>query len=150
MIEETKEKLIEKSKENKIYNDNLIEIKKHYGIDFELNYLEDEQIKTIRFSNLKYKNIFTNATLTYDNSTNKFNNIMYEFTNEKLINDLNHREMISDLSKQYKLDIVVKEINKINFIYRDKLEQIESKYLKMKDNISQKSHQLQIVKNTEN
>ena len=75
---------------------------------------------------------------------------MYEFTDEKLINDLNHREMISDLSKQYKLDIVVKEINKINFIYRDKLEQIERKYLKMKDNISQKSHQLQMVKNTEN
>ena len=75
---------------------------------------------------------------------------MYEFTDEKLINILNHREMISNLSKQYKLDIVVKEINKINFIYRDKLEQIESKYLKMKDNISQKSHQLQMVKNTEN
>ena len=75
---------------------------------------------------------------------------MYEFTDEKLINILNHREMISNLSKQYKLDIVVKEINKINFIYRDKLEQIESKYLKMKDNIAQKSHQLQIVKNTEN
>ena len=75
---------------------------------------------------------------------------MYEFTDEKLINILNHREMISNLSKQYKLDIVVKEINKINFIYRDKLEQIESKYLKMKDNISQKSYKLQIVKNTEN
>ena len=75
---------------------------------------------------------------------------MYEFTDEKLINNLNRREMISDLSKQYKLDTVVKEINKINFIYRDKLEQIESKYLKMEDNISQKSNQLQIVKNNEN
>ncbi len=75
---------------------------------------------------------------------------MYEFTDEKLINNLNHREMISDLSNQYKLDTVVKEINKINFIYRDKLEQIESKYLKMEDNISQKSNQLQIVKNNEN
>ena len=149
-MEKTKDKLIEKSEETETYNRQLTEIKKHYGIDFELNHLEDTQIKTIRFSNLKYKNCFTNATLTYDNSTNKFNNITYEFTDEKLINNLNRREMISDLSKQYKLDIVVKEINKVNFIYRDKLEQIESKYLKMKDNISQNERQLQMVKNTEN
>lgn len=127
---------IEKEKIKAVYNQRLYDIKKHHGIEFEVEYFEDEKIKKVTFSNLKYRNGYNNLLVSYNGITQNIDYLDYDYNDSRIIKNSNHRKLISSLEKELKLVITeierantdyIKEIEKIDFTYQntnqDRIEQ---------------------------
>ena len=141
-----KEKISEKDKAKLNYKQKLELIKQHYGVEFDVTSLKDGSINDVKFMNLKYKNEFNNLTIVYNNVLKKFDYLFCEYIDVKTVKNLNHKQVIPILNKEYKLKLILAEINRANEEYRKKINEIESKYQATIDN---NEKVLQIKKNDE-
>ena len=120
----TKQMTEEKDKLNLEYKQKLNNIKQHYNIEFEVDYFKNEEIKEIVFYDLCYKNILDNVSITYETRTKKMEYISFEYNDIRSIKALNHKKLIPTISKNYKLRMVVAEIERVNADYLYQLNEI--------------------------
>ena len=106
----------------------LNDIKQHYGVEFDVNHFSDNKIRNITFVNLKYKNLFSNITVIYNDESNNFDYIDYEFSETRSFKNLNHKRLIINLDKEYKLKLVVAEIYRLNADYINDLNEIDKTF----------------------
>lgn len=151
MHEEELLKLViaEKDKLKQKYNHKINAIKQHYGIEFDVNYFTNEQIKSIKFNNLKYKNGFDNLSVIYDGTNRKVSYIDYDYSDTRLIKTYNHRRIIPDLEKEFKLKLVVAEVERVNSEYLKEIHEIDQKYQATKEELQNPEKVLQMNKNEE-
>lgn len=145
-----KENIAEKDNIKLKYKQKLNDIKQYYGIEFDVDHCQNEKIKCIKFVNLKYKNGFDNLSIIYNGITKKIDYIDYDFTDLRLIKNLNHKKFASNLEKDFKLKLVVAEIDKANNEYRKKLNEIDFYSQNSMNNISIDNKVLKIEKKEEN
>lgn len=126
--------IAEKDKIKLRYKQKLNDIKQHYGIEFDIEHLTNDDIKSITFYNLKYKNTLENLSITYNNSTKKIDYIRYEFSDSKSVKSLDHKKIVFQLDKEYKLRLLIAEINRVNEAYKKEIECIEDEYKKSQNN----------------
>lgn len=124
--EELAKKIIaEKDKITLRYKQKLNEIKQHYGVEFDVEHLKDSSIKNITFVNLKYKNTFSNLSIVYNGETRNFDYMNYEFIEARNVKNVNHKKMLPILDKEYKLKLLVSEIERANSEYVRDLNDID-------------------------
>ena len=88
--------------------------------------------------------------LSYDNKIKKLDCISYEYSDSRLVKGMNHKKLFSNLDKQYKLLLIVSEINKANEKYRFELSEIDKNYsIENTDNLELEKS-IKINKNEEN
>lgn len=102
----------EKEKIKQKYTEKIKDIKEHYGIDFDIQYLKDDNIDNISFMNLKYKNGFENLLIIYEYSLGKIVYMKYNFTDTRVIRNINRRRMLTLLIKENKINFVIAEIKR--------------------------------------
>lgn len=122
----TKMVIAEKDKINLKYKQKLNSIKQHYGVEFDVDHFSNNGVKNITFINLKYKNLFTNVSVTYNSSSGKFDYIDYEFSETRTVKNLNHKRLIPNLNKEYKLKLIVAEIERLNSEYVRELNEVDT------------------------
>lgn len=132
------------------YEQKLNAIKQHYKIEFDVNYLINEKIKSIRFNKLEYKTGYDNLSVTYDAASMKISFIEYDYTNLKSIKNYDSKSLISNLEKDLKLKLIVNEITKANNEYLKEINEINIKYQNVKKDLGLFNKVLQINKNDEN
>lgn len=101
------------------------------------------------FTNLEYKNKAKNITLYYNAERNKFNAITYEVSKNATIQDLRDTTLIKKLEKEYKLQLVIEEVEKANIEYIRTLDEIDKKYMQMEREQLVVEKELEIKKNDE-
>ena len=108
-----------------------------YGIDFDVDLLDDESIDKIKFSNLQYKNIARDVSVVYDNKNDYYGAYIYTINENKTMDDENYIIKRNYLNKTYKLSLIINEVRQVNELYRQELNDIENKYdLSSKNDIS--------------
>lgn len=121
----TKKIIEEKDRITLRYKQKLNDIKQHYGVEFDVEHLKDSSIKNITFVNLKYKNTFSNLSVVYNGETRNFEYMNYEFTEARNVKNVNHKKMLPILDKEYKLKLLVSEIERANSEYIRDLNDID-------------------------
>lgn len=121
-------KIAEKDKAKEEYDKKIGDIKTRRGVNFSVDYLKNDNINSIMFSNLTYKNKARNIMLYYSGEYQTFNAITYELNQNATSKDLNDRTFIEKIEEEYKLNLVVEEIEDANNSYRNKLLEIDKKY----------------------
>ena len=124
----TKMVIAEKDKINLKYKQKLNSIKQHYGVEFDVDHFKDNRIKNIKFSNLKYNGNINNISISYNHTSSKFDYINYEYKHDSDIKDINSKILYTDLIKDYRLNLIVSEIDKINNEYINELYKIENNF----------------------
>ncbi len=148
--EELTKKIIEEKDKVKLkYRQKLNSIKQHYGVEFDVDYYANNKIKNIIFENLKYKNLSNNITISYNADSRKFDCIDYEFLDIRFVRKVNHKRLLSNLNIQYKLKIIVSEIDRINTDYIAELEELEKNLKELNINSIDKEKVLVNNKNDE-
>ena len=142
--------IVEKDKIKLKYKQKLNCIKQHYGVEFDVEHSKSEKINSIKFINLKYKNNFDNVSVVYDNTIRKFNYIEYEYLDTRMVKGLNHKKLLPNLEKEYKLRLIVAEVERVNNEYRKEIDDINSMLINTPKEIENIEHVLQIRKNEEN
>lgn len=117
------------------YKQQLNDIKQHYGIEFDIEHFSNENLKSVVFYNLKYKNQFNNLSITYNYSTKNIDYISYEFSDSRMVKNANHRQILFYLDKEYKIKLLITEINHANEKYKKEIEEMNNKF-QISDNIS--------------
>ena len=126
-----KKKIADKDKIKLKYKQRLNLIKQHYGVEFDVEHLNNNEVENIRFINLKYKTGFNNVCVNYNPSNKKVNYVDYEFADTRIVKNTKHKKLVSDLEKDYKLNLVVGEIERANNEYIRELNEIDNYYLEM-------------------
>ena len=124
-----KKKIADKDKAKLKYKQKLNSIKRHYGIEFDVEHLKNNEVENIRFINLKYKTGFNNVCVNYSPSNKKVSYVDYEFADTRIVKNTKHKKLVSDLEKDYKLNLVVGEIERANNEYIRELNEIDNYYL---------------------
>ena len=145
-----KEKIKEQDKAKLKYKQKIELVKQHYGIEFDVEHFKDENIETIKFVNLEYKNVLRNIVVIYDNSLQKFNYVSYDYDNESTLKNLNNKKILTGVSKEDKLKLVVGEMRRLNEEYQNELKIINDKYSSMLNNNIKSENELQLKKKDEN
>ncbi len=115
--------LKEKKKLEEQYRQKEEKIKKHYNVEFEINYGNDEKIANINFLNLKYKEQINVLDLTYNKKKIIF--INYEFINPKDIKEIDYQKLLSYLHDKYQLHLVVAELYRLNEQFLKALQELD-------------------------
>lgn len=126
-----KKKIADKDKIKLKYKQRLNLIKQHYGVEFDVEHLNNNEVENIRFINLKYKTGFNNVCVNYNTSNKKVSYVDYEFADTRIVKNTKHKKLVSDLEKDYKLNLVVGEIERANNEYIRELNEIDNYYLEM-------------------
>ena len=126
-----KKKLADKDKIKLKYKQRLNLIKQHYGVEFDVEHLNNNEVENIRFINLKYKAGFNNVCVNYNPSNKKVSYVDYDFADTRIVKNTKHKKLVSDLEKDYKLNLVVGEIERANNEYIRELNEIDNYYLEM-------------------
>lgn len=126
-----KKKIADKDKIKLKYKQRLNLIKQHYGVEFDVEHLNNNEVENIRFINLKYKAGFNNVCVNYNPSNKKVSYVDYEFADTRIVKNTKHKKLVSDLEKDYKLNLVVGEIERANNEYIRELNEIDNYYLEM-------------------
>lgn len=130
-------KIKEKDDCKEEYNKKIGDIKVRNGINFSIDYLKDNKIDSIIFSDLEYQKKAKNISVFYNSEYNDFNAISYELYKNKTIKDINDVTLIDKITNKYKLHQVINEIEVATNNYREQLKKIDNKYKeKMKEQIS--------------
>ena len=145
-----KEKIKEQDKAKLKYKQKIELVKQHYGIEFDVEHFKDENIETIKFVNLEYKNVLRHIVVIYDNSLQKFNYVSYDYDNESTLKNLNNKKILTGVSKENKLKLVVGEMRRLNEEYQNELKIINDKYSSMLNNNIESENELQLKKKDEN
>jgi len=138
-IDNVKNKIKEKDKDKAKLNfkRKLTDIMQKYGVDFDVDLLDDESIDKIKFSNLQYKNIARDVSVVYDNKNDYYGAYIYTINENKTMADENYIIKRNYLNKTYKLSLIINEVRQVNELYRQELNDIENKYdLSSKNDIS--------------
>ncbi len=136
-------KIIEEDEVKKKYDKKIGDIKFNRGVNFSIEYLKNNEINMIKFENLDYPKRAKNISLYYSEEYNSFNAITYDSANNESKKDFN---LIKDLEKKYKLNIVVSEIEKAYSEYQEELNAINEKYENIKNQSILDSPELEIKK----
>ena len=128
--EKMNQKINEKDKIKLKYKQKLELVKQHYGVEFDVYYLKNDNIDKIRFFNLEFKTSAKNITLVYDNKIGKFNYIFYDYNSEQDIKNYDEKKIMSGLNRKKKLKLVVAEVKRLNEEYKKELEEINEKFSK--------------------
>lgn len=142
-------KIAEKNLAKEKYDRKIGDIKVKRGINFSIEYLKSEKINSIMFTNLEYKNKAKKITLYYNAERNKFNAVTYEVSKNITIQDLRDTTLIKKLEKEYKLQVVIEEIEKANLEYIRSLDAIDRKYIQIEKEPLVSEKELEIKKNNE-
>lgn len=142
----SKIKVSEKNKVYKKYLEKLELLKQVYGIEFKIENLNDNHINKIKFYNIDYQKSIKNVSLIYDNGNNDFNFVSYDYDKEKDVINLTDQKLIDDLTKKYKLKILIKEIVKNNIEFINELEKIDCKYNNLDSKSNENGRELEITK----
>ena len=100
--EKMNQKINEKDKIKLKYKQKLELVKQHYGVEFDVYYLKNDNIDKIRFFNLEFKTSAKNITLVYDNKIGKFNYIFYDYNSEQDIKNYDEKKIMSGLNREKK------------------------------------------------
>lgn len=144
----TKLIIAEKDKITLKYKQKLNNIKQHYGVEFDVEHSKNNDIKNITFVNLKYKNLFTNVTVVYNGSSGKFDYVDYDLIETRSFKNLNHKRLIPNLDKEYKLKLVVAEVDRLNSEYTRELNEIDET-LKNTPNLNKSMEKSLMIEKTE-
>ncbi len=142
-------KIAEKNLAKEKYDRKIGDIKVKRGINFSIEYLKSGKINSIVFTNLEYKNKAKKITLYYDAERNKFNAVTYEISKNATIQDLRDTTLIKRLEKEYKLQVVIEEVEKANIEYIRSLDEIDKKYMQIEREQLVTEKELEIKKNHE-
>lgn len=142
--------IAEKDKLKKDYLQKINGIKQHYGVEFDVNHFNNEKVKDIKFVNLNYKQYYDNLSVTYNGTNGKVDYIDYDYSDTRMVKKANHKRIIPELEKDFKLRLIVAEVERANSDYLKELYEIDSKYQSTKENLSSQERVLQINKNDEN
>ena len=142
--------IAEKDKLKKDYLQKINGIKQHYGVEFDVNHFSNEKVKDIKFVNLNYKQYYDNLSVTYNGTNGKVDYIDYDYSDIRMVKKANHKRIIPELEKDFKLRLIVAEIERANSDYLKELHEIDSKYQATKEELSSPERVLQINKNDEN
>ena len=145
----TKKIIAEKDKISLRYKQKLNDIKQHYGVEFDVEHLKDSSIKNITFVNLKYKYTFNNLSVVYNGETRSFEYMNYEFIEARNVKNVNHKKMLPILDKEYKLKLLVSEIERANSEYIRDLNDIDETLKNAQKNSQKYERTLVINKNEE-
>ena len=141
-----KKKIADKDTAKLKYKQKLNSIKQHYGIEFDVEHLKNNEVENIRFVNLKYKNGFENVCVNYNPNSKKISYIDYEFTDTRIVKNTKHKKLAATLEK----DLIVGEIERANNDYVRELEEIDNYYVELEKNNSEKIKELDITKKDKN
>ncbi len=145
-----KRKIADKDKIKLEYKQKLNLIKQHYGVEFDVEHFDNNEIENIKFINLNYKNGYDNVCVNYNPNSKKISYIDYDFTDTRLVKNLKHKKFADDLERKYKLNLMVAEINRANNEYVEKTNEIDKYYDEIANNLNDNSKQLEINKNNKN
>ena len=134
-IDNVKNKIKEKDKAKLNFKRKLTDIMQKYGVDFDVDLLDDESIDKIKFSNLQYKNIARDVSVVYDNKNDYYGAYIYTINENKTMDDENYIIKRNYLNKTYKLSLIINEVRQVNELYRQELNDIENKYGYLKESI---------------
>lgn len=143
-----KKKIADKDTAKLKYKQKLNSIKQHYGIEFDVEHLKNNEVENIRFVNLKYKNGFENVCVNYNPNSKKISYIDYEFTDTRIVKNTKHKKLAATLEN--KLNLIVGEIERANNDYVRELEEIDNYYVELEKNNSEKIKELDITKKDKN
>lgn len=145
-----KKKIADKDKAKLKYKQKLNSIKQHYGIEFDVEHLKNNEVENIRFINLKYKTGFNNVCVNYNPSNKKVSYVDYEFADTRIVKNTKHKKLAATLEKDYKLNLIVGEIERANNDYVRELEEIDNYYVELEKSDSEKIKELDITKKDKN
>lgn len=145
-----KKKIAEKDNAKIEYDQKIGDIKVTRGVNFSVDYLKNENINTIVFTNLKYKNEAKNVSVFYNGERKLFNAITYEPMNngKEIGND--EKGLFEKIKKEYKLKQVVDEIEKANNKYQNDLIEIDKKYQELEQVNDLSDDEVEIKKTIKN
>ena len=93
-------------------------LKKEFNKEEKLNnIIENKFIDKFEYVNLKYKNGFENVCVNYNPNNKKISYIDYEFTDTRIVKNTKHERLAATLEKDYKLNLIVGEIERANNDY---------------------------------
>lgn len=127
-LENTKEKIKEQDKAKLEFKRKLSDIMQKYGVNFDVDLLDDNSIDKIKFYNLEYKDIARDVSLVYDNKNEYYGAYIYTINENKTMDDETYIIKRNYLNKKYKLNLIINEIRQQNELYIQELNDIESKY----------------------
>lgn len=127
-LENIKEKIKEQDKAKLEFKRKLSDIMQKYGVNFDVDLLDDNSIDKIKFYNLEYKDIARDVSLVYDNKNEYYGAYIYTINENKTMDDETYIIKRNYLNKKYKLNLIINEIRQQNELYIQELNDIESKY----------------------
>lgn len=127
-IEQIKEKINKQNNLKIEFKKKLEDIKQKYGIDFDIELLDNNSVDKIKFYNLKYKNKARDMSLVYYCEFNYYGAYIYTINKDSSIEEENYITRKNYLNKEYKLDLIIEEIRQANEIYKSKLLELEENY----------------------
>lgn len=116
----------EKDKIELQYKQKINNIKKYYGVEFDVSHFKNGSIKDIRFANLKYRKNYNKISIIYDYKTDRVGLITYEFSDSNEVRKANHKLLLKDLDKEYKLHLIISEVRKVNREYVEEINELEN------------------------
>lgn len=126
--ENIKKKIKEQDKAKLEFKRKLSNIMQDYGIDFDVDLLENNNIDKIKFYNLKYKNIARDVSIVFDNENSYYSAYIYTINKNKTMTNEDYNTKKNYFNKNYKLDLVITEIRQANNLYKEELKKIDTKY----------------------
>lgn len=126
--ENIKKKIKEQDKAKLEFKRKLSNIMQDYGIDFDVDLLENNNIDKIKFYNLKYKNIARDVSIVFDNENSYYGAYIYTINKNKTMTNEDYNTKKNYFNKNYKLDLVITEIRQTNNLYKEELKKIDTKY----------------------
>ena len=139
----TNKKISEKDKAKEKYNKKIGDIKFNRGVNFSIEYLKTDDINYIKFEDMEYKPNAKNITLYYSEEYNSFNSIVFEIDDDTKFKTT---DLTKQLTKKYKLDLVVREIEMAHQEYKEELISIEKKYEDIENQSIMKEPELELKK----
>lgn len=133
-LENIKEKIKEQDKAKLEFKRKLSDIMQMYGVNFDVDLLDDNSIDKIKFYNLEYKDIARDVSLVYDNKNEYYGAYIYTINENKTMDDETYIIKRNYLNKKYKLNLIINEIRQQNELYIQELNDIESKYNSLSKN----------------
>ena len=131
-----KKKIADKDKANLRYKEKLNSIKQHYGVEFYVEHLNNNDIE--------------NICVSYNPSNKKICCIEYDFLDTRIVKNLKHKRFISELENKYKLNLLVGEIERANNDYIKELEEIDNYYNELSNASKISINELELNKNNKN
>ena len=128
---------------NELTNKKIGDIKFNRGVNFSIEYLKTDDINYIKFEDMEYKPNAKNITLYYSEEYNSFNSIVFEIDDDTKFKTT---DLTKQLTKKYKLDLVVREIEMAHQEYKEELISIEKKYEDIENQSIMKEPELELKK----